>query len=113
MVRELNNMTQMGDDDEGAKAVQCYDGMEPHLFYDFLDWVEYKGEGCDYKVEEIRTLVSKMIVASKHTPTIYSSLPKTQKIPLDKYCGFSTSCPTQNALVSGMHERTAWYADTK
>lgn len=113
VVRELNNMTQMGDDDEGSKAVQCYDGMEPHLFYDFLDWVEYKGEGCDYIVEEIRTLVSKMIVASKHTPTIYSSLPKTQKIPLDKYCGFSTSCPTQNALVSGMHERTAWYADTK
>lgn len=91
-----------------ASSLQRMDGYDPTVFVDFEDYVYHLTDNTQW-LSEFDNLMTVVIPYKRNTPTYYSAL--GGEISIGKFCGITTSEPSEHSLMSA-YKKTSWYMAT-
>lgn len=89
-------------------SLQRLDGYSPRVFFDFQDYVYHLTED-ENLLQEFDHVMSVAVPYKRNTPSYFSTL--GGQIAIKKYCGVSTSEPTEHPIAED-YKKTSWYLDT-
>jgi hypothetical protein len=98
-----------------ANAMQTYEGLTAHVFYDFDQYIALMSQNNPDLYERFAEQLARVVVYKGHTehfPTIFPSGRYITPMPVDPdhYSGVSAFIPTEATVsLTGFWEQTPWY----
>ena len=109
LMREIN--TRYTWDEDLTSDLQALDGYNPHLFYDYRDYVaNLCADSVLLSRFDEQLLRTVPLASCKHTPTYYSAL-NNRQTSIERFCGLTISEPSTHYLADPKDE-TNWYKAT-
>ena len=90
--------------------LQAFDGLSPHLFYDFGSYAQALCGNDDELSAAVAETLAALVPYSRHTPSFYSAYNKSATTITD-CSGLTTSAPSDNDAATDW-QQTAWALST-
>jgi len=112
IVKEINAVDTLDLNDSQRAALQAYEPLSKHLFFDLSDVIaSYCSDST--LLAKFQTQLGKTVPYTCHTESFYSSMRFGYNVvKINSFCGISTSAPSIDPQVTGYYTRTGWYKAT-
>ena len=93
-------------DEVSASNLQTFDGISPHVFYDFGNYVRALCDDDATLLARFEDALDALVPYSRHTPSFYSAYSKSIA-SIKTYSGLTVSAPSSNSAAADWAQ-TAW-----